>query len=83
MQGKDSGVDLPELWRLWVANVQTDKIADRFNVSTTCIYNLARKHKLPRRSRVCKDTNDPTPGEIAERAAYCRMMRERGTPVGG
>lgn len=83
MQGRDSGVDLCHFWRMWVENVRAEEIAATFRVTTTCIYNLARKHKLPRRERVCKETNDPTPNEIAERAAYCRMMRERGTPVGG
>lgn len=53
----------------------------------------ASKHERPRANAAAviskhwrdgdRMEDDPTPAEIEERAAYCRMMRAAGTPVGG
>lgn len=73
------------LTELWCSGASADEIGRRLGVSTTRVYRLAREHKLPKSCRPNKARQprfDPTPDEIAERAAYCIAMREAGTPIG-
>jgi|LakMenEpi03Aug12_release.lakeMendotaPanAssembly.Ray.scaffolds.fasta_scaffold4889120_1 transposase len=70
--------------RLWHAGASSQEIGRRFGVSTATVYKWAARYKLPTRRRTYTPTKkDPTLEEIAERAAYCRRMREAGTPIGG
>ena len=92
-RGVDKKIDVPLLFRLWhtdAASMPIGEIARRLGINATTLYKHARKHHLPKRPRAnaadrSHDDEEfcPTPEEIAERAAYCRMMRERGTPIGG
>lgn len=92
-RGACKSIDVPLLFRLWhtdAAKMPIGEIAKRLGITLTTLYKHARKHHLPKRPRANaadRDRDDeefcPTPEEIAERAAYCRMMRERGTPIGG
>ena len=75
--------DIPLLFRLWSEGVHVNEIARQLGCAPSSVTKLRQQHKVPRRPRPEKPTNDPTPDEIADRAAYCRMMRERGTPIGG
>lgn len=69
---------------MWHAGAPADEIAVRFGVSRGTVSKWAAKHKLPPRGRCYRPpAKDPTPAEIAERMAYCRAMREAGTPIGG
>lgn len=77
-------MDVLLLHQLWHAGASSEDIAQRFGVSTGTVSKWAAKYKLPPRGRVHRGpTTDPTPDEIADRAAYCRRMREAGTPIGG
>ena len=93
-KGCEKPIDVSLLFKLWHSDpesVSIDVIADRLGASATTIYKQAKRHKLPRRPRVVrviqKSRDDeefcPTPEEIQERAKYCRVMRAKGTPVGG
>lgn len=92
-RGVHKQIDVPLLFSLWHADASrmpVDEIARRLGVARATLHRHARKHKLPKRPRsnaADRDRDDeelcPTPQEIEERAAYCRMMRERGTPIGG
>lgn len=92
-RGVDKQIDVPMLFRLWhtdAAQMPIHQIARRLGVAQATLYKHARKHHLPKRRRANEADRDrddeelcPTPQEIEERAAYCRMMRERGTPIGG
>lgn len=75
--------DIALLFRLWTQGVHADEIAKALGCGPDQVHKLRRDHKLPSRPRPERPTNDPTPDEIRDRAAYCRMMRERGTPIGG
>lgn len=74
--------DIDLLRRLWDEGVHIDEIARLVGCCRHHVYELRVKHGLPRRRRTAKYV-DPTPEEIEQRAAYCREMRDRGTPIGG
>jgi hypothetical protein len=46
------------------------------------VQRLKTRHKLPNRQKATKDilADDPTPEQIAERAAECRALRVVATP---
>lgn len=75
--------DIALLFRLWSEGVHVDEIARQLGCAPSSVAKLRQAHKVPNRPRPEKPTIDPTPDEIRDRAAYCRMMRERGTPIGG
>jgi hypothetical protein len=74
-------VDIPMLFRLWhdrsIANHEIMRLLD---ISRSTLYDLQRRHKLPRRPAPVRPPrlprgpmpNDPSPEEIAERAAEIR-----------
>jgi hypothetical protein len=73
-------VDVPLLFELWGRNVEVRLIAERLGVRETYITKLATRFKLPKRMPQKAENNgrtvvDPTPEEIAERAAQIRARR--------
>jgi hypothetical protein len=67
-------IDVPLLFELWhdTSLTQSD-VARRLGVSVTLLGRLARRHKLEQRPKQVRcNVVDPTPDEIAKRAAECR-----------
>ena len=61
------------LHEAWLAGETYDQMAKRFGVSSSTIHVWSRRYKLPRRPKPMPHRSvDPTPEEIAERAAECR-----------
>jgi len=67
-------VDLPKLYQLWNDHTLTRvKVSAMLGISPTHLTRLVARHKLPPRPRdKNQHGNDPTPDEIAQRAAECR-----------
>lgn len=63
-----------QLHEMWAAGDSREEIAAALGCSTSHVQELCRRHKLPRRQRPVKEIfeNDPTPEQIAERAAEIR-----------
>ncbi len=82
-----SRVDLVKL-RRWFGDVnkKPEDFLTEFGVKYERIYAHRKKLNLPKRARVWRNSvDDPTPEEIAERAAECRQrhfneIREHGQP---
>lgn len=71
---------------MWTAGASAKDIGRRVGIGKDAVYTWVRRLGLPinrRASRVESEEANPTPSEIAERAAYVRRMRELGTPIGG
>jgi hypothetical protein len=73
-------IDVPLLFELWNRNVEARVIAERLGVRETYVSKLAARFKLPKRLPQKAENNgrtvaDPTPEEIAERAAQIRARR--------
>jgi len=76
-------IDVEEVRRRAEAGERTESIAMSFGVSRSFIGTFIARHGIvKRRFDSYGPRADPTPSEIAERAAYCRRMRELGTPIG-
>lgn len=64
---------------LWNGNLPTSKIAKKLDVTTSAVQDFARRHHFPKRSHIERRRPskivDPTPEEIAERAAEVRARR--------
>lgn len=74
-------VDIPLLYQLWSQPLEIRQIAEALGVGESFVGKLARKHKLPKRANHKHVDNgmqldDPTPEQIAERAAWCRARRQ-------
>lgn len=74
-------VDVPLLFRLWSEPLEIREIAERLGVGESFVGKLARRYKLPKRATQKQQDNgmrvdDPTPEQIAERAAWCRARRQ-------
>jgi transposase len=74
-------VDVPLLLRLWSQPLEIREIAEALGVGESFVGKLARRYKLPKRATQKVTDNgmrvdDPTPEEIAERAAWCRARRQ-------
>jgi hypothetical protein len=67
-------VDLAKLYQLWNDHTLTRvKVSAMLGISSTHLTRLVARHKLPPRPRDRNQHgNDPTPDEIAQRAAECR-----------
>lgn len=72
-------MDVPRLFKLWhdysIANEELMKLLD---VKPGAFYRLRVRYGLPSRPMQCwrgthDESDDPTPEEIAERAAECRQ----------
>jgi hypothetical protein len=72
------------LHRLWARGDSYQEIAAALGCSQTFISTLKDRHKLPNRQKPNREIfdADPTPEEIAERAAECRARRVVATPKG-
>ena len=86
MPPKGSSVySLAELQRLWADGKTHQEIAAALGCSEMYVSQLRERHKLPRRRQAYHgpQEDDPTPEQIAERAAECRARREGpGEPKG-
>jgi histidinol dehydrogenase len=62
--------------------VTADEIAAALGCSMSYVSRLKQRHKLPNRQKGIReiDEPDPTPKQIAERAAECRARRVVATP---
>jgi hypothetical protein len=65
------------LEQLWAAGKTHVEIAAALGCATAYVAELVARHNLPRRRRACHgpQEDDPTPEQIAERAAECRARR--------
>jgi hypothetical protein len=74
-------VDVPELFRLWASDMSDDDVCISLRIVRATMTKLARQYGLPPRLHAKADPlrrpDDPTPEEIAERAA---IERSRWTP---
>ena len=70
------------LHRLWARGDSYQEIAAALGCSQSFVSRLKDRHKLPNRQKATKDifADDPTPEEIAERAAECRARRVQPEP---
>jgi hypothetical protein len=66
------------LEQLWAAGKTHVEIAAALGCATAYVAELVARHNLPRRRRAYHgpQEDDPTPEQIAERAAECRARRE-------
>jgi len=74
------------LKRLWADGKTHTEIAAALGCSEMYVSQLRERHKLPRRRQVRHGPHhdDPTPEQIAERAAECRARRPGpAEPKGG
>ena len=71
-----------QLEQLWAAGKTHVEIAAALGCSTPYVAQLVARHQLPRRRRAYHgpQEDDPTPEQIAERAAECRARRVVATP---
>jgi hypothetical protein len=67
-----------QLQQLWAAGKTHVEIAAALGCATAYVAELVARHNLPRRRRAYHgpQEDDPTPEQIAERAAECRARRE-------
>ena len=69
-------VDVPTLFKLWNdPELSKPDVAFRLGISTVHLLRLKKRYGLPEkpwRRRCVQVVPDPTPEEIAERAAECR-----------
>ena len=72
------------LHRLWARGDSYQEIAAALGCSQSFVSRLKDRHKLANRQKATKDilADDPTPEEIAERAAECRARRVQPEPKG-
>jgi hypothetical protein len=72
------------LHRLWARGDSYQEIAAALGCSQSFVSRLKDRHKLANRQKATRDilADDPTPEEIAERAAECRARRVQPEPKG-
>jgi hypothetical protein len=73
-----------QLQQLWAAGKTHPEIAAALGCATAYVAQLVARHNLPRRRRAYHgpQEDDPTPDQIAERAAECRARRVQPEPKG-
>jgi hypothetical protein len=83
-QGREVDYCVATLHRLWARGDSYQEIAAALGCSQSFVSRLKDRHKLPNRQKATKDIleDDPTPEEIAERAAECRARRVQPEPKG-
>lgn len=77
--------DTLKLHEMWARGDSYMDIAAALGCSVSFVHHLKVRHKLPDRQKPTKEifADDPTPEQIAERAAECRARREQpATPKG-
>ena len=72
------------LHQLWASGASYQTIAAALGCSQSFVSRLKVRHKLPDRQKPTREIfeDDPTPEQIAERAAECRARRVIPTPKG-
>jgi hypothetical protein len=83
-QGREVEYCAVTLHRLWARGDSYQEIAAALGCSQSFVSRLKDRHKLPNRQKATRDilADDPTPEEIAERAAECRAKRVQPEPKG-
>ena len=83
-QGRETEYCTLTLHRLWARGDSYQEIAAALGCSQSFVSKLKDRHKLPNRQKATRDIfeDDPTPEQIAERAAECRARRVQPTPKG-
>ena len=78
-QGREIEYCALTLHRLWASGASYMEIAAALGCSQSYVSKLKDRHCLPNRQRSTRDIfeDDPTPEQIAERAAECRARREQ------
>ena len=70
---------LLDVLTLWHTSMPTNEVAKKLKVAPSTLQDFAKKNKLPVRKHIPRQRKtqmvDPTPEEIAERAAECRARR--------
>lgn len=76
-QGREVEYCVLTLHRLWARGDSYPQIAAALGCSESFISRLKDRHKLPNRQKATREIfeDDPTPEQIAERAAECRARR--------
>jgi len=82
MQGREIDYCDLTLHRLWASGASYREIAAALGCSQSFVSRLKDRHKLPNRQKATREIfeDDPTPEQIAERAAECRAKRVVPTP---
>jgi len=77
-QGREFEYCALTLHELWASGVSYIEIAAALGCSQSYVHRLKTRHKLPNRQRANREifNSDPTPEQIAERAAECIARRE-------
>lgn len=76
-QGQEVEYCALTLHRLWARGDSYRDIAAALGCSMSYVSRLKLRHRLPNRQKATKEIfeDDPTPEQIAERAAECRARR--------
>jgi len=84
MQGREVEYCVATLHRLWARGDSYQQIAAALGCSTSFVSRLKVRHKLSHRQKPTKEifADDPTPEQIAERAAECRAKWHTAEPRG-
>ena len=82
--GRDVEYCALTLHRMWASGASYIEIAAALGCSQSLVARLKVRHKLPHRQKPNREIfdDDPTPEQIAERAAECRARRVQPTPKG-
>ena len=77
MRKAEKPVHVPALFKLWNSDRTTAQVHEELGISYNQLVRLVAKYKLGKKPRVnTRLSKDPTPAEIAERAAAIRQQRE-------
>jgi hypothetical protein len=76
-QGRSVDYCAVTLHQLWARGDSYQEIAAALGCSQSFVSRLKERHKLPNRQKATREIyeDDPTPEQIAERAAECRARR--------
>jgi len=76
-QGRSVDYCAVTLHQLWARGDSYQEIAAALGCSMSFVSRLKERHKLPNRQKATVEIyeDDPTPDQIAERAAECRARR--------
>lgn len=82
--GRDVEYCAVTLHRMWASGASYIEIAAALGCSQSLVARLKVRHGLPNRQKPNREIfdDDPTPEQIAERAAECRARRVQPTPKG-
>ena len=83
-QGREIKYCTLTLHQLWASGASYVEIAAALGCSQSYVHRLKTRHKLPNRQKGTREIfeDDPTPEQIAQRAAECRARRVQPEPKG-